>query len=122
MAKPDHTGQEAPFPVLASPPADGPSAEHPLPPLARHGPLRPAVRAPDPDAEHPTARRPGRALPRRPLRGADLLGKPSLSAHRAVRPLERDARPGPPRVGAERLHGAHRPHPPWRGLLVGPDR
>ena len=50
-----------------------PTAEHRLPALARHRPLRPAVRPSGGDAEHPAPRRPGPAVPQGVLRRADLL-------------------------------------------------
>ena len=98
------------------------TTQHPLHPLARHGALRAALRLPGPDAEHPAARRPGRALPQGVLRRADLLGQPRVAADRPVLPQQRHARPRPPRLGAERLRPAPRP-PAARGRLpLGADR
>ena len=51
-----------------------------------------------PHAEHPAAGRPGRAVPRGVLRRADLLGQPRVLRHGPVPALERDDRPGAPRL------------------------
>ena len=75
-----------------------------------------------PDAQHPAARGPGRALPQGVLRGADLLREPRLAADRPVLPQQRDARAGPPRLVAERLRRAHRPPAAPRRLPLGADR
>ena len=65
-------------------PAD--AAEHPLSQLARHRPLRAAIRQRDPDSEHPVAGRSGRDVPQRLLRGALLLGQPRGALDRRVLP------------------------------------
>ena len=74
--------------------------QHRLRPLARHRPLRAAVRPPGADAEHPAAGRSGAAVPPRVLRRAHLLGLPRLPADRPVGALERDDRARPPRLRA----------------------
>ena len=95
--------------------------EHPLPALARHRALRPAVRAPGPDAEHPAPGRPGDAVPRGVLRGADVLGQPRLPAHGAVGAHQRHDRARAPRLDAQRLlhHILHtlRDAGYWSGLI-----
>ena len=98
---------------------DNSAAEHRLPALARHRPLRPALRPPGADAEHPAARRPGAAVPPGVLRGADLLGQPRAClltgqwAH-----SNGMIGPRPPRLRARRLRPPHRPHAARRRLLV----
>ena len=79
------------------------AAQHPLPALARHRPLRAAVRVPGSDAEHPAPRRPGRAVPPGVLRGAGVLGLAGRAADRAVHPRHRHARPRPPRLPAHAI-------------------
>ena len=70
-------------------------SKHRLRALARHRPLRAAVRPPGADAEHPATRRSGPAVPPRVLRRADLLRQPRLPADRPVGALERDDRASP---------------------------
>ena len=96
--------------------------QHRLRPLARHRPLRAALRPPGADAEHPAARRPGPAVPPRVLRRADVLGQPRVPADRPVGALQRDDRPRPPRLRAPRLRPPHRPHAARRRLLDGARR
>src|SRR3954447_5007637 len=76
----------------------GSTAEHPLHPLARHRPLRAAVRPPGADAEHPAARRSGRALPEGLLRGPHVLRQQGVAPHGPVLPQQRDAGAGAPRL------------------------
>src|SRR5829696_7429091 len=83
-------------------------AEHPLPALARHGAVHPALRAPGADPEHPAPGRPGAAVPQGVLRRADVLGLALRAAHGAVSACERDDGPGPPRLRALRLLAPHR--------------
>src|SRR4051794_23573281 len=83
-------------------------AEHRLPALARHGSLRPALRPPDHDAEHPAAGRPGAAVPPRVLRRALVLGLAGVPPHGAMGACERDDGARPPRVAAARLRAPRR--------------
>ena len=53
----------------------GEPAQHPLPALARHRPLRAAVRLRRPDAAHPGPGRAGRRVPAGVLRRIDVLGR-----------------------------------------------
>ena len=85
-----------------------PGAQHRLPALARHGALRPALRAPRPDAEHPAAGGSGRPVPPGLLRIAVMLGQPRGVRHRPVPAHERDDGPRPPRLPPARCE----PSPP----------
>ena len=100
----------------------GPTTEHPLHPLARHRPRRPALRLPGPDPEHPDAGRPGGPLPRGLLRRADLLRQPRQPADRPLLPQQRDGGARPPRLGAARLRAALGPRPAPRRLPLDPGR
>src|SRR5271166_1124523 len=114
---------EEPLQRRGVPPHDeSPPPEHPLPALPRHGPLRPALRSPGTDTQHPAPGRPGDPVPQSILRRTDVLGLACVPAHGAVWAQQRDARTRPSRLVAERLSPAHRPSPPRCGLLLGADR
>ena len=98
------------------------TAEHPLHPLPRHGPVRAAVRLSGADAQHPAAGRSRGAVPQGVLRRADLLRQPRLPADGPVLPQQRHARARPPRLVAERLRPAPRSPAARRRLLLGADR
>ncbi|CAA9515431.1 MAG: Sulfatase, partial [uncultured Solirubrobacterales bacterium] len=98
------------------------SPEHRLHALARHRALCAALRLLHPHAEHPASGRPGDPLPQGLLRRPDVLGQPGLSTDRSVRTHERNARPRPPWVVAQRLHAPRRPHAARPRLSLGADR
>ncbi len=98
------------------------TAEHPLHPLPRHGPVRPAVRLSGADAEHPAAGRSRGVVPQRILRRPDLLRQPRLPADGPVLPQQRHARACAPRLVPERLRPARRSPAARRRLLLGADR
>ena len=98
--------------------AAGGAPQHPLPAFARYRPLHPALRPRRAHAEPAKARRRGRAVPPGLLRRAHLLAQPRRAAHRTVPALQRHARPGPPRLPAQRLPPPHPPHAARRRLLL----
>ncbi len=83
------------------------AAQHPVPALARHRPLRAAVRLSGAHTEHPAPGRPGRAVPTGILRGTGLLGVSATDG--TVRQYDGHAGPGSPRVSAPVPRTPHRP-------------
>ena len=98
------------------------AAEHPLHPLARHRPLRAAVRAcrsrPRTSSCWPTRG----SSSARPSARPDLLRQPRQPADRPLLPQQRHARARPPRLGAQRLRPALGPCAAPGRLPLDPDR
>src|SRR3954464_4550494 len=74
------------------------ATEYPLPPLARHRAVPPAVWLRGADAESAPARNRRRPLPAGILRRPDVLAEPGGLAHRAVPAHEWDDGPRAPRL------------------------